>query len=172
MSCTPGSSSLPRSERTVRLGRACLKRLYITCALCFVLSLSTFASPASAEDADVNRLVNDRCPVMIEEFASPLHEVQFEGVAVRFCCRKCRDEFDADPTPYVSRLPQLPPETVQALVAGGQEQAKADRAAQWVNRWSDPILLALATAVAVWLVIRIVRRRQGGGWNVPPANVH
>src|SRR5687768_18394983 len=71
------------------------------------------------------RVVNDRCPVMEDEPALPGYEVQFRGVAVRFCCNKCQDKFAEDPLPYLSHLPQLPAATVQAAIAEAHQSASA-----------------------------------------------
>src|SRR3712207_5808918 len=72
------------------------------------------AAPARAADAaaePARRLVNDRCPVMTDEFTTPLHEITFRGVAVRFCCRECKERFLLNPDPYLANLPHVPPQT-------------------------------------------------------------
>ena len=48
-------------------------------------------------DAVERPLVNDRCPVMSDEFASPTQEITFHGAAVRFCCGKCKRRFEDEP---------------------------------------------------------------------------
>src|SRR5687767_1634517 len=81
-----------------------------------------FAADASSS-APATRPVNDRCPVMPGESASPAQEIVFRGAAVRFCCWKCKDRFLLDPQAYVARLPHVPAATVGAaetLAAGGK----------------------------------------------------
>ena len=66
--------------------------------------------PAEADAGPATRPVNDRCPVMTDEAASPLHEITFHGAAVRFCCARCKDRFLLEPQAYLARLPHVPPE--------------------------------------------------------------
>src|SRR5688500_9410168 len=94
-----------------------------------VLSVAAVSATLAAGDEAERRLVNDRCPVMEDEPASPLCEVQFRGVAVRFCCSDCRETFTEDPAPYLSRLPQLPVAMVQPASLDLHEHASAEWAA-------------------------------------------
>ena len=116
-----------------------------------------------AEESAQSRVVNDRCPVMTEEFASPQQEILYEGVTVRFCCDECREQFQADPVQYITRLPQIPPERMQTLIAGGQEHSKAARAARWIDRWMQPVLLGTAALLTVWVMVRFAKRRRFRG---------
>lgn len=135
--------------------RAPCRRVFLAA---LVVGLSGLSGNVAAEDGAPHRVVNDRCPVMADEFASPLHEIPFAGVTVRFCCDKCRNQFVAEPLQYVSRLPQLPPEMVQAMISGGQDQGQSARAARWVDRWVGPLFLGMVTLLAGWLIFRIARR--------------
>jgi hypothetical protein len=114
------------------------------------------------------RMVNDHCPVMQDEPASPQHEVQFRGYAVRFCCDKCKDKFADDPVPYLSYLPQLPSATIYAAVADAQRKAHGRQAAGFVDRWFEPAVLAAATLLAGLVALRVIRRvRRVGAGNAP-----
>lgn len=110
------------------------------------------------------RLVNDRCPVTTDEFASPLHEIQFKGVAVRFCCAKCQRRFQENPEAYLAHLPQLSPAAAQAAAAEVQGDALARHDARtahaegFVDRWFRPLLASLAVLIAGWLALRLARR--------------
>jgi YHS domain-containing protein len=117
-------------------------------------------SAAGAEGTTAWRVVNDHCPVMSEEFASPQHEIEFHGSAVRFCCDECKGKFLSDPAAYVSHLPHLPAATVQAVIAQSQRQTRTEQANRWVERWSRPALLGLAVLVAVGLSARALFRTR------------
>lgn len=120
--------------------------------LLFLLAAAPCAAgqpPSAARDVPARRVVNDRCPVMTDDFASPLHEVEYRGSAVRFCCRECVDRFEADPVPFLKNLRHLPPEVVQAAIAESQDP-----------RWTRPMLLGSATLLAVWVAVRLWRRRH------------
>jgi YHS domain-containing protein len=131
------------------------------------------STPSNPSTEPAPRLVNDHCPVMTEEFTSPLHEIQAHGVTVRFCCSKCRRRFESDPTPYLARLPQVTPAVARAFLvesdsaAGDLSRARAERADAWLDRWMRPLLLATAALLSAWLVLRIVRRRREGS-EAPP----
>src|SRR4051812_47953639 len=91
----------------------------------FVLFVAMLASLGAGETTGPSeRLVNDRCPVMTDEFTSPLHELQTGGVTVRFCCDKCRARFEDDPAPYLSHLPQVTPAAAQLILAGNQANVR------------------------------------------------
>src|SRR5918997_1037747 len=86
-----------------------------------LLAATLVAARAGGEVGQPPRLVNDLCPVMTDEPASPQYEVQFRGAAVRFCCSDCRETFTEDPSRYVSRLPQLPLATIQPASFDSQQ---------------------------------------------------
>jgi hypothetical protein len=124
--------------------------------LCVAFSIQR----ARAQSESPRPLVNDRCPVMNDEFASPAQEINFHGALVRFCCGKCKRRFQDDPVPFLAHLPQLSPETMQAIVAEAQGAARAAAVEDRVDRWTRPLLLTAAGLLAAWLVIRIARRRR------------
>lgn len=121
----------------------------------FVLAgfLLASAGPARAQatsgDEPARRVVNDRCPVMTDEFASPLHEVEFHGSLVRFCCHECVDRFEADPVPFLKNVPHLPPEVVR--LAKGETRG---------NGWMRPVLLTVAVLLACWVAVRLLLRQR------------
>ena len=124
------------------------------------------ASSAAGSPAPSSRpLVNERCPVTIEEFATPSHEVRWEGYSVRFCCEKCERRFESDPASYVTNLPQLPPELVEKTILDAQGDSRQAQAASRIERWTRPVLLTLAGLILLWLVARVSRRHVGP----PPA---
>ena len=82
---------------------------------------------------------------------------------MRFCCGKCKRRFQDDPLPFLTHLPQLSPETIEAIVGESQGSARAARADAWADRWIRPLLLTAAGIVAAWLVIRIARKGRAGG---------
>ena len=122
--------------------------------------LATLLAAGSAGGEAPRPLVNDRCPVMPDEFASPTQEITFRGIAVRFCCGKCKRRFEDDPAAFVARLPQLAPEVVQAVMAESQDARRTARAEAAVDRWTRPALLTAAGAITAWLLVRIHRRRR------------
>src|SRR4051812_28703574 len=73
------------------------------------LGVCRAATPASGPGASTGQLVNDLCPVLPEELASPAHELIFRGVPDRFCCRECKERFIQNPAAYLPRLPHVPP---------------------------------------------------------------
>ena len=122
------------------------------------------ALPDPADAGRVPRVVNDRCPVMTGDFASPLHEVQYRGSTVRFCCRECVDRFEADPLPFLNRIPHLPPEVVEAAIA------ETRPAPTWVR----PAGLALVAALVAWAAVRLraARHRHQTSPHVPTGGPH
>src|SRR3712207_1855203 len=118
-----------------------------------VVAAAVVAARARAEteagaDNVPRRLVNDGCPVMVGEPASPLCEMQFRGATVRFCCSDCKDDFTEDPTPYLSRLPQLHAGSFGGAPAEAwRRAAEMERTAGRVDRWTRPVLLVLVCAI-------------------------
>ncbi len=129
-----------------------LSKLALAALFVFLVAAASPArpAPASVPDEPDRRIVNDRCPVMTDEFASPLHEVDFRGSTVRFCCRDCVERFEADSLPFLKNIPHLPPEVVQAATADAHNKG-----------WTRPVFLSLAALLAVWVAarIRFLRRR-------------
>ena len=78
-----------------------------------------------------NRPVNEQCPVLDKPIKKELFVVH-DGRRVAFCCKKCKQQFEADPSKFLAKLP--PVETGDAKVeppatddpgGGGKGQAKA-----------------------------------------------
>ena len=118
-------------------------------------SLATSA-PGGADaftDGGERRLLNEHCPIMTEEFASPTQEVRYRGSVVRFCCRDCLEQFEDDPAPYLKNLPQLPPEVVGLAAVGPGADPGGDL--------SQPLMLGAAAGIAGWLMLRRLARRRG-----------
>ena len=127
-----------------------------------LLLVATLLAAGAAGGESARPLVNDRCPVMPDEFASPTQEITFHGAAVRFCCGKCKGRFEDDPASFVARLPQLSPEVVRAVFAESQTAHRAAHAEAVVDRWTRPALLTVAGLLTAWLVVRIHRKRVRG----------
>jgi YHS domain-containing protein len=124
---------------------------------------SGIAVQAGGGDADSGvdgRLVNDLCPVATDEFASPAHELQFHGVSVRFCCDKCQEQFRADPAAYLSHLPQLSPAGAQRILDELHTPGRDDPAQGAFADRTSAAMLAAATVLAGWVVVRRVRRAR------------
>jgi cytochrome c-type biogenesis protein CcmH/NrfF len=127
-----------------------------------LLLLATATSPTTAADLLASRpLVNERCPVTIEEFATPSHEVRWNDYSVRFCCEKCQGRFERDPASYVANLPQVPPDVVERTILDAHGEPPHARMANSIERWMRPVLLTLAGVILLWLVIRVARRHAG-----------
>jgi hypothetical protein len=65
----------------------------------------------------------------------------------------------------VTNLPQLPRDLVERTILEAHGGARPAEVAGRIDRWTQPTLLSLAGLIAVWLIVRIVRRRSGA----PPA---
>lgn len=52
-------------------------------------------------------LINEYCPVMPDEKASPSITVEYEGKTVNLCCKMCRRMFTENPEEYLDQLPQF-----------------------------------------------------------------
>ena len=143
-----------------------MRRLAAIAGLVAPLLLATATLPpiAAAANLPASRpLVNERCPVTVEEFATPSHEIRWGEYSVRFCCEKCEGRFQADPASYVANLPQLPPEVVEKAILDSHGDAWHTQAAAQVERWTQAVLLALAGLIGAWLFVRTVRRQRGQG---------
>lgn len=187
-------SFAPFGALSPRLRRA---RPSAACALVAIFLLTASGAPAVAPAATqashggpAGRLVNDMCPVMPDEFASPHHEVTVRGVTVRLCCRTCREKFTAEPEKYLHRLGHVPPVPAAAPArrGGAEDPPLSERllGSWWgpVNRaWRDyepayfrwrPLLgAALAVLVVHLAAVRAQRRslaprgRDGAAAHVP-----
>src|SRR5687768_14533284 len=121
------------------IGRAAI---FVTCCVLSRSADATSAAPTAPTAATApttpltvtaptgERLVNDRCPVMTDEPATPRHETQFQGVWVRFCCDECKEKFAADPAQYLAHVPQLSAASAQAMEAAALREAGDLRAAK------------------------------------------
>src|SRR3712207_5958865 len=94
---TPQSRGTAMTRRVVNPGAWIVVALVGACAGASPADVAaapaTAPAPAPAPAPAGNRVVNDRCPVMPDEPASPLQEVMFQGVPVRFCCDDCSERF-------------------------------------------------------------------------------
>lgn len=145
-----------------------MTRLAAIAGLTLSLVIAAATRPVSAADAPAARpLVNERCPVTIDEFATPSHEIRWADYSVRFCCEKCQRRFEADPATYVTNLPQLPPELVEQAILDSHGGARHARAASRIEQWTQPVLLAIVGLIVLWLIVRIGRRRSGRPPTVP-----
>jgi hypothetical protein len=139
-----------------------MTRLAVIAGLTLSLVIAAATGTVSATDVPAGRpLVNERCPVTIEEFATPSHEIHWADYSVRFCCEKCQRRFEADPATYVTNLPQLPPELVEQTILDSRGGARNARAASRIEQWTQPVLLAIVGVIGLWLVARVARRRSG-----------
>lgn len=67
--------------------------------------------------------INTMCPVMTDEPIDPRFTVEYEGVTVGLCCRKCKTRFDNDPAAYIANLPVL---FTPSAVAQEQDEHSGD----------------------------------------------
>ncbi len=109
------------------------------CSLTILLLGVVWAAPPSARaqpatprvDADAAATINTMCPVMPDEEVDPRFTVEYEGVRVGLCCRKCRTKFEKEPTAYRANLPRIKPARASPDAgqnAGGKTGAQGDEA--------------------------------------------
>jgi uncharacterized membrane protein/YHS domain-containing protein len=67
--------------------------------------------------------INTMCPVMTDEPIDPRFTVEYEGVTVGLCCRKCKTRFDDNPAAYIANLPVL---FTPSAVAQEQDEHSGD----------------------------------------------
>lgn len=72
-------------------------RVGVTAALAVLLSIGSKAG-------SVQSPVNEMCPVMTEEPASPDFTTVYQGQLIGFCCDKCVAKFEANPGRYSAEL--------------------------------------------------------------------
>ncbi len=136
--------------------RGLLMRILLTTL--FVLLLATSLPAQDVKPA------NPTCPVMEGEPVDPEIFVDHEGKRVWFCCDSCVEDFNADPTAYLSLLPQF----------GGVASAAAEAPESEVEEHEDhalgalhpmlvhfPVALTMA-ALFAGLLAFISRRRFAG----------
>lgn len=88
------------ATRFARLGWICLSVMMV------VLATPVWAQTPSPEaSGGSGGPVNTMCPVMPDEPIDPRFTVEYEGVTVGLCCRRCRTKFEDDPGAYVANLP-------------------------------------------------------------------
>jgi hypothetical protein len=140
----------------------------MTRAACIAALLAPFITAPAAETAALaastpasRPLVNERCPVTTDEFATPSHEIRWGEYSVRFCCEKCERRFQADPASYISNLPQLPPEVIEKAILDFRGDPRHSQAAVLVDRWMRPVMLMVVAVIGAWLSHRIIRRWRG-----------
>ncbi|MCH9023191.1 MAG: hypothetical protein IID32_10575, partial [Planctomycetes bacterium] len=76
-----------------------------------LMSLHVFANDDhhhdTSEKSGEDQIVQKFCPVQPEEEIDPDLFVDYQGQKVFLCCKMCQKKFLANPTPYLSRLPQF-----------------------------------------------------------------
>lgn len=70
----------------------------ITC----VLAVCGMASVVASEP-----ILNEFCPVTVEEKADPAIFVDYESHRIQFCCQRCKKQFLENPGEYAGNLPQF-----------------------------------------------------------------
>lgn len=70
--------------------------------------------------------VNEFCPVMTEEKASPEFTTSFEDQVIGFCCDKCLSKFQANPSRYAARVAQLKESTSLPIIADQPHQRNGE----------------------------------------------
>ena len=134
-------------------------RILLVSIVALILKPAPVPGAAEGDGEAALPLVNDRCPVMSDEFTSPTQEITFHGVAVRFCCGMCKRRFEDDPAAFVARLPQLSPDVIATVMVESQNAQRTARAEAVVERWTRPLLLTVAGLLTAWLLVRLYRRR-------------
>ncbi len=86
-----------------RLPRLSLLLVVVVVAVLPTAALAQGSSPGlpGEERAPINAV----CPVTTDEPIDPRFTVEYEGVAVGLCCRKCLTKFKADPAAYFAVSP-------------------------------------------------------------------
>jgi YHS domain-containing protein len=69
-----------------------------------IINLGTTNQPQTAKTSAAKPELNANCPVSGEPVDSTKTSV-YEGKTVAFCCDKCKAKFDADPKPFLAKLP-------------------------------------------------------------------
>lgn len=95
---------------------AVVAAVVVTCAWC-VAATGQQTSPRS---------VNEFCPVMTEEKASPEFTTGFEGLVIGFCCDTCLSKFQANPSRYAARVVHLKEPRSQPIIADQLHQRSAE----------------------------------------------
>jgi YHS domain-containing protein len=68
---------------------------------------STESAEQSLSDAAKNvETVQQTCPVMGGDINPELY-TEYKGKKVYFCCKGCKEKFEANPEEYLSKLPQF-----------------------------------------------------------------
>lgn len=76
------------------------------CVMLAVLVPNIWAqTPSPASAGEGGGPINTMCPVMTDEPIDPRFTVEYEGVTVGLCCRRCKTKFEGDPAAYVASLP-------------------------------------------------------------------
>ncbi|HED53744.1 MAG TPA: hypothetical protein ENJ00_06040 [Phycisphaerales bacterium] len=89
--------------------------LYISVAFMTVVPGMAWAQDAGI---DASAPVNALCPVTTDEPVDPRFTVQYKGLTIGLCCRKCRTKFENDPEAFIANLPDSA--TVQISGVGTQ----------------------------------------------------
>ncbi|UYV11901.1 MAG: hypothetical protein NCW75_11400 [Phycisphaera sp.] len=73
--------------------------------LAVLVSTVRAQTPSSGTTGGGGGPINTMCPVTTDEPIDPRFTVEYEGVTVGLCCRRCRTKFEDDPAAYVANLP-------------------------------------------------------------------
>lgn len=67
------------------------------------------SAPSKSLQLDPSEPVNAMCPVMTDEEIDPRFTVQYKGMTIGLCCRKCMTKFNKDPEQYLANITALAP---------------------------------------------------------------
>lgn len=118
-----------------------------------LLSLALVPGPVAAEPPAVNQT----CPVMSGKIASPDHAIEFRGRRVHFCCDRCSEQFQANPSHYLSELPQFAAATPPPSNPVPATSDLLTHASSVLDGPAPYLVLGLAVMLGLLLVLR--RRR-------------
>lgn len=83
----------------------CQLRVCVAVAALIVFSVSGLAQTPPPQHAEGGEgPVNTTCPVTPGEPVDPRFTVEYEGVLIGLCCRRCRTRFSQDPQAYIGNL--------------------------------------------------------------------
>ena len=113
------------------------------------------AAPLAAGEATSRPAVQAECPVMIGNKIDPALFTIHQGKKVYFCCRICKSKFEADPKPYLARLPQFGG-TAGSAEPDHDHPAGGFHAAQLIQ----PMGIATLALVGLTVSLGVLRRRK------------
>lgn len=93
-----------------------------------VLVYTTRAQPPSSNTVEEGAVpVNTMCPVMTDEPIDPRFTVEYNGVLVGLCCRRCRTQFEANPDEFLANLPVSVPRATEGAESAAPDPPRSDR---------------------------------------------